>query len=175
MPLTSINPHFWRSVTGSVMQESFIFSDTFAHNIALDSDSLDETRLYQAAKMANVDGFIRTLPLGYHTKIGMEGNGVSQGQRQRLLIARAIYKNPEYIFFDEATNALDTTNESEIMHHLYEFYHGRTVVVAAHRLSTVKNADQILVMRHGVIVECGTHQELLAKKGYYYELVKNQL
>ena len=175
VPLTSINPHFWRSVTGSVMQESFIFSDTFAHNIALDSDSLDETRLYQAAKMANVDGFIRTLPLGYHTKIGMEGNGVSQGQRQRLLIARAIYKNPEYIFFDEATNALDTTNESEIMHHLYDFYNGRTVVVAAHRLSTVKNADQILVMRHGVIVECGTHQELLAKKGYYYELVKNQL
>ena len=175
LPLTSINPHFWRSVTGSVMQESFIFSDTFAHNIALDSDSLDETRLYQAAKMANVDGFIRTLPLGYHTKIGMEGNGVSQGQRQRLLIARAIYKNPEYIFFDEATNALDTTNESEIMHHLYEFYHGRTVVVAAHRLSTVKNADQIVVIDQGKVVEVGNHESLTAKHGAYYNLVKNQL
>ena len=175
LPLTSINPHFWRSVTGSVMQESFIFSDTFAHNIALDSDSLDETRLYQAAKMANVDGFIRTLPLGYHTKIGMEGNGVSQGQRQRLLIARAIYKNPEYIFFDEATNALDTTNESEIMHHLYEFYHGRTVVVAAHRLSTVKNADQIVVIDQGKVVEVGNHESLTAKRGAYYNLVKNQL
>jgi ATP-binding cassette subfamily B protein len=151
------------------------FSDGLPHNIALDSDSLDETRLYQAAKMANVDGFIRTLPLGYYTKIGMEGNGVSQGQRQRLLIARAIYKNPEYIFFDEATNALDTTNESEIMHHLYDFYNGRTVVVAAHRLSTVKNADQIVVLDQGKVVEVGNHESLTAKRGAYYNLVKNQL
>ncbi len=175
VPLSDINPHLWRNVTGSVMQESFIFSDTFAHNIALDKDTLDEERLRRAAVMANADEFIRKMPLGYHTRIGMEGNGVSQGQRQRLLIARAIYKNPEYIFFDEATNALDTSNETEIMHHLDDFYQGRTVIVAAHRLSTVRNADQILVMRHGKIVERGTHQELLALKGYYYELVKNQL
>jgi len=175
VPLSDINPHLWRSVTGSVMQESFIFSDTFAHNIALDRDTLDKNRLEEAARMANADEFIRKMPLGYHTRIGMEGNGVSQGQRQRLLIARAIYKNPEYIFFDEATNALDTSNELEIMHHLDDFYQGRTVVVAAHRLSTVRNADQILVMRHGKIVERGTHLELLALKGYYYELVKNQL
>ena len=173
--LYSVNPHLWRSVTGSVMQESFLFSDTIAHNIALDIDSLDTARLQRAALMANADGFIRKMPLGYNTRIGMEGNGVSQGQRQRLLIARAIYKNPEYIFFDEATNALDTSNEAEIMHNLSDFYHGKTVVVAAHRLSTVRNADQILVMRQGKIVERGTHRELLAQQGYYYELVKNQL
>ena len=175
VPLTSINPHFWRSVTGSVMQESFIFSDTIAHNIALDTDRLEMDRVHRAAIMANADGFVRKMPMGYYTRIGMEGRGVSQGQRQRILIARAIYKNPEYIFFDEATNALDTTNEAEIMHHLNTFYHGRTVVVAAHRLSTVKNADQILVMRQGRIVERGTHKELVAKNGYYYDLLKNQL
>lgn len=175
VPLTSINPHFWRSVTGSVMQESFIFSDTIAHNIALDTDRLEMDRVHRAAIMANADGFVRKMPMGYYTRIGMEGSGVSQGQRQRILIARAIYKNPEYIFFDEATNALDTTNEAEIMHHLNTFYHGRTVVVAAHRLSTVKNADQILVMRQGRIVEQGTHKELVAMNGYYYDLLKNQL
>ena len=173
--LNTINPHLWRSVTGSVMQESFIFSDTIAHNIALDTDRLDMKRLQQAAVMANADDFIRKMPMGYYTRIGMEGSGVSQGQRQRILIARAIYKNPEYIFFDEATNALDTSNEAEIMHSLNEFYQGKTVVVAAHRLSTVKNADQIVVMRQGKIVERGTHRELLAMRGYYYELVKNQL
>ena len=132
-------------------------------------------RVQRAAIIANADGFVRKMPMGYYTRIGMEGSGVSQGQRQRILIARAIYKNPEYIFFDEATNALDTTNEAEIMHHLNTFYHGRTVVVAAHRLSTVKNADQILVMRQGRIVERGTHKELVAKNGYYYDLLKNQL
>lgn len=173
--LSSINPHLWRSVTGSVMQESFIFSDTIAHNIALDTDRIDMERVRQAAVLANADGFISKLPMGYYTRIGMEGSGVSQGQRQRILIARAIYKNPEYIFFDEATNALDTSNETEIMHNLAAFYHGKTVVIAAHRLSTVKNADQILVMRQGKIVEHGTHQTLLAQKGYYYGLVKNQL
>ena len=173
--LASINPHLWRSVTGSVMQESFIFSDTIAHNIALDTDRIDMERVRQAAVLANADGFISKLPMGYYTRIGMEGSGVSQGQRQRILIARAIYKNPEYIFFDEATNALDTSNETEIMHNLAAFYHGKTVVIAAHRLSTVKNADQILVMRQGKIVEHGTHQTLLAQKGYYYGLVKNQL
>lgn len=173
--LNTINPHLWRSKTGSVMQESFIFSDTIANNIALDTDEVDTERLYHAAMMANADEFISALPLGYNTRIGMEGSGVSQGQRQRLLIARAIYKNPEYIFFDEATNSLDSTNERTIMDNLHEFYKGKTVVIVAHRLSTVKGADQIVVMKQGRIVEIGTHDELVDKRGVYYTLVKNQL
>ena len=173
--LNAINPHLWRSKTGSIMQESFVFSDTIANNIALSSDEVDSERLYHAAVMANADEFISELPLGYNTHIGQEGIGVSQGQRQRLLIARAIYKNPEYIFFDEATNALDTSNERLIMGNLQEFYKGKTVVVVAHRLSTVVNADQIVVMKQGKIVEVGTHNELVAMKGEYYTLVKNQL
>lgn len=173
--LGMINPHLWRSMTGSVMQESFIFSDTIAKNIALSTDEVDVQRLYKASKMANADEFISTLPLGYNTKIGMEGNGVSQGQRQRILIARAIYKNPEFLFFDEATNSLDATNESVIMNNLYDFYKGKTVVIAAHRLSTVKNAHQIIVMKKGEIVERGTHKELVKKHGEYYTLIQNQL
>ena len=173
--LNAINPHLWRSKTGSVMQESFVFSDTIANNIALSSDEVDSERLYHAAVMANADEFISELPLGYNTHIGQEGIGVSQGQRQRLLIARAIYKNPEYIFFDEATNALDTSNERLIMGNLQEFYKGKTVVVVAHRLSTVVNADQIVVMKQGKIVEVGMHNELVEMKGEYYTLVKNQL
>lgn len=175
IPLHTINPHLWRSRTGSVMQESFIFSDTIARNIALDTDEIDVGRMYDAAILANADEFISSMPMGYNTKIGMEGNGVSQGQRQRILIARAIYKNPEYLFFDEATNALDATNERLIMNNLYDFYKGKTVVVAAHRLSTVMNADQIVVMKKGHIVEVGTHRELVDKRGEYYALVKNQL
>lgn len=175
MSLSTINPHLWRSKTGSVMQDSFIFSDSIANNIALNTDEVDTERLYHAAVTANADKFISSLPLGYNTKIGMEGSGISQGQRQRLLIARAIYKNPEYIFFDEATNSLDVINERIIMDNLHEFYKGKTVVIAAHRLSTVKNADQIVVMKHGRIVEIGTHYELVSKQGDYYSLVKNQL
>ena len=173
--LDTINPHLWRSKTGSVMQDSFIFSDTIANNIALNTENIDIERLYHAAVMANADNFISTLPLGYNTKIGMEGAGLSQGQRQRLLIARAIYKNPEYIFLDEATNSLDATNEHQIMDNLHEFYIGKTVVIAAHRLSTVKDADQIVVMKQGQIVEIGTHERLIKNKAYYYDLVKNQL
>lgn len=174
-PLHQINPHFWRSKTGSVMQESYIFSDTIANNIAVCTDEVDKQRLYEAVTMANIKDFINSLPLNYSTKIGMEGTGVSQGQRQRILIARAIYKRPEYIFFDEATNALDANNEKTIMDNLQEFYKGRTVVVSAHRLSTVKNADNIIVMDKGCIVEQGSHKQLVEKKGYYYQLIKNQL
>ena len=173
--LNNINPHLWRSKTGSVMQESFVFSDTIANNIALGTDEVDAERLYHAAVMANADEFISELPLGYNTRIGQEGIGVSQGQRQRLLIARAIYKNPEFIFFDEATNSLDTSNERLIMENLQEFYKGKTVVIVAHRLSTVVNADQIVVLKQGKIIERGTHKELVQQGGEYYTLVKNQL
>lgn len=173
--LKNINPHLWRSVTGSVMQDGFIFSETIAENIAIGEEVIDKERLLKAAQIANIDQFIDSLPLGYNTKIGMEGSGISQGQRQRILIARAVYKNPDFLFFDEATNALDANNEREIMEHLNEFYKGKTVVIVAHRLSTVQNADQIVVLDKGGIVEEGTHQELTRLKGIYYQLVKNQL
>lgn len=175
LSLHNINPHLWRAKTGSVMQDGFIFSDTIANNIAAGQENIDKDRLMHAVTVANIRDFIDTLPLGYNSKIGMEGNGISQGQRQRMLIARAVYKNPEYIFLDEATNALDANNEKEIMAHLHEFYKGKTVVVVAHRLSTVKDADKIVVLDDGNIVEEGTHQELTDKKGAYYKLVKNQL
>ena len=173
--LQRINPHTWRAATGSVMQDSYIFSDTIAGNIAMDPDTRDTARMKEAARTARIDDFVESLPLGYDTVIGMEGKGVSQGQRQRILIARAVYKNPEYIFLDEATNSLDATNEARIMENLDRFYEGRTVVVSAHRLSTVRRADQIVVMEAGRIVERGTHRELLQKKGRYYELVRNQM
>lgn len=170
-----INPHVWRARTGCVMQDGFLFSDTIANNIAVGQEIIDKDRLLHAVKVANIRDFIDSLPLGYNTKIGMEGNGVSQGQRQRILIARAVYKNPEFIFLDEATNALDANNEKEIMEHLHEFYQGKTVVVVAHRLSTVRDADNIVVLDKGQIVEEGTHIELTEKRGAYYKLVKNQL
>ncbi|MDR0748189.1 MAG: peptidase domain-containing ABC transporter [Tannerellaceae bacterium] len=175
MPLQNINPHVWRARTGSVMQDGFIFSDTIAKNIAVGDEAIDKEKLVHAVTVANIRDFIDGLPLGYNTKIGMEGNGVSQGQRQRILIARAVYKNPEFIFLDEATNALDANNEKEIMEHLRRFYVGRTVVVVAHRLSTVRDADNIVVLDKGKIAEEGTHTELTAKRGIYYQLVKNQL
>ena len=174
-PLSIINPHLWRSKSGSVMQDGFIFSETIAQNIALGDENIDIEQLRHAVSVANIRDFIDSLPLGYNTKIGMEGVGVSQGQRQRILIARAVYKNPEYIFLDEATNALDANNEKEIMEHLHEFYKGKTVVVVAHRLSTVRDADNIVVLDQGMIVEEGSHKELAALKGKYYQLVKNQL
>jgi ATP-binding cassette subfamily B protein len=174
-PLQNMNQHVWRAHSGSVMQDGFIFSDTIARNIAVGVDTIDKQRLLHAVTVANIRDFIDSLPLGYNTKIGMEGTGVSQGQRQRMLIARAVYKNPDFIFLDEATNALDAKNEREIMEHLHEFYVGKTVVVVAHRLSTVKDADNIVVLDKGKIAEEGTHKSLTAKQGIYYQLVKNQL
>lgn len=175
LSLKYINPHVWRAHTGCVMQDGFIFSDTIAKNIAVGEEVIDKERLLHAVTIANIRDFIDSLPLGYNTKIGMEGNGVSQGQRQRILIARAVYKNPEFIFFDEATNALDANNEREIMEHLHQFYKGKTVVVVAHRLSTVRDADNIVVLDKGRVVEEGTHEMLTERRGVYYKLVKNQL
>lgn len=173
--LENISHKFWRSKCGTVMQEGVIFSDTIAENIAFSDEFPDTKKLLHAVKVANIQSFIEELPLSYNTKIGAEGNGISQGQKQRMLIARAVYKNPDFIFFDEATNALDANNESVIMANLEEFFQGRTVIVVAHRLSTVKNADQIVVMEKGEIVEVGTHAELTQRHGKYFELVKNQL
>ncbi|MFO0357522.1 MAG: peptidase domain-containing ABC transporter [Sphingobacteriaceae bacterium] len=173
--LNHISATTWRDKCGVVMQEGYIFNDTIANNIAVGVVSVDKEKLKHAVKVANIKEFIEGLPLGYNTKIGMEGIGISTGQKQRILIARAVYKNPDYIFFDEATSALDANNEKIIMQNLNEFFKGKTVVVIAHRLSTVKNADQIIVLDQGRIIEKGTHNELTTIKGSYYELVKNQL
>jgi len=173
--LNHISSKAWRNKCGVVMQEGYIFSDTIANNIAVGVDVIDKQKLKHAVTVANIKEFIEKLPLNYNTKIGMEGVGVSTGQKQRILIARAVYKNPEYLFFDEATSALDANNEKVIMNNLNEFFINKTVVVIAHRLSTVKNADQIIVLDKGRIIEKGNHVELTALRGSYYELVKNQL
>jgi len=173
--LNNISSKIWRDKCGVVMQEGYIFSDTIANNIAVGVDTIDKQKLKHAVTVANIKEFIEKLPLNYNTKIGMEGTGVSTGQKQRILIARAVYKNPDYLFFDEATSALDANNEKIIMNNLNEFFKNKTVVVIAHRLSTVKNADQIIVLDKGKIIEKGNHTELTALKGSYYELVKNQL
>lgn len=165
----------WRKSCGVVMQDSFIFSDTIAKNIAVGEDYPDKVKLRHAANTANINGFIESLPLAYNTKIGAEGTGISTGQRQRILIARAVYKNPDIILLDEATNSLDANNESIILQNLNHFFKGKTVIVVAHRLSTVRNADNIVVLHQGVITEQGTHEELTALKGEYFGLVKNQL
>ena len=175
MPLQQVNPHYWRSVVGSVLQDGFIFSDTIAANIALGEMQIDVVRLQKAIQIANLETFLNDLPKGLQTTIGMDGQGLSQGQRQRILIARAVYKEPSILFFDEATNALDAKNERAIMTRLNDFYQGRTVVVVAHRLSTVRNADQIVVLDKGSIIEIGRHEELIERKGAYYDLIKNQL
>ncbi len=175
IPLKNINTHVWRQKTGAVMQEGYIFSDTIVGNIAVGEDEVDKERLLQAVKIANIQEHIDSLPLGYSTKIGMEGKGVSQGQKQRLLIARTVYKNPDYLFFDEATNSLDATNERQIMDNLLTYNKNRTVIIVAHRLSTVQHADNIIVLDKGKVIEHGTHKTLTAKQGVYYQLVKNQL
>lgn len=174
-PLGSYSIREWRKRCGVVMQDGFIFSDSIAGNIAPGVEHIDKKRLRHATEVANIHDFIEELPLGYNTKIGQEGHGLSQGQKQRILIARAVYKDPEFIFFDEATNALDANNERTIMNNLQTFFKGRTSVVVAHRLSTVRNAEQIIVIEQGRIAETGTHEALIALEGRYYKLVKNQL
>jgi ATP-binding cassette, subfamily B, bacterial len=173
--LSNIHYQLWRSKCGVVMQDGYIFSDTIARNIALGEENIDRRKLLHAAKVANIQAFIEGLPLGYNTRIGQDGTGLSQGQKQRLLIARAIYKDPQYVFFDEATNALDAHNENIIMGNLYESFRGKTVVIVAHRLSTVRSADNIVVLEKGEVVEQGTHHELTYRRGFYYNLVKEQL
>jgi ATP-binding cassette, subfamily B, bacterial len=175
LPLAQLPAPQWRQKCGTVMQDGFIFSDTIVRNIALGDEEVDYKKLLHAVTVANIKEHIESLPLRYNTKVGANGIGLSQGQKQRLLIARAVYKNPEYLFFDEATSALDANNEKTIMQNLDQFFKNKTVLVIAHRLSTVKNADQIIVLEKGKITEIGTHAELTATKGRYFELVKNQL
>ena len=165
----------WRRQCGCVMQEGYIFSNSIAENIALCDETPAMGRVRQAAEVANIKDWIEALPLGYDTKIGADGHGLSVGQKQRILIARAAYKNAPYLFFDEATNSLDANNEKVIMENLDRLFENKTVVAIAHRLSTVRNADNIIVLDSGHIVEEGSHEELIARRGYYYELVRNQL
>ena len=173
--LNDMSAKMWRSNCGSVMQDGYIFSDSIARNIAIDGERIDEVKLVEAATVATIHEFVKRLPLGFMTKIGNTGSGLSGGQRQRIFVARAVYKDPKYLFFDEATSALDANNEKVIMANLERFFESRTVLVIAHRLSTVRKADQIVVLDNGAIREQGTHQELVIKKGFYYELVKDQL
>ena len=174
-PLSSIHPEEWRKECGSVLQNGYIFADTIAANIATGSDEINEDRVFQAADTACLSNDIATFPLGIKTKIGQDGNGLSQGQRQRILIARAVYKNPDILFLDEATNSLDANNEKNILSNLKCFYAGKTVIVVAHRLSTIRDADNIIVLKDGHIKEQGTHNQLIKNKNAYYKLIKNQL
>lgn len=173
--LQQFSLRWWRDQCGAVMQDGYIFSESIARNIAVDDEEIDRSRLLLAARIANIEEFIERLPLKYNTVIGSDGQGVSQGQRQRILIARAVYKNPSFLYFDEATNSLDANNERAIVENLTDFYRGKTVIIVAHRLSTVRHADQIVVLEKGCIQETGTHETLIARKGAYYNLVRNQL
>ncbi|MBL7731962.1 MAG: peptidase domain-containing ABC transporter [Chitinophagaceae bacterium] len=174
-PLVNFSHSAWRDKCGVVMQEGYIFNDTIAGNIAVGVEMIDMKKLHEAARLANIREFIEGLPLKYNTKIGSSGLGISTGQKQRILIARAIYKDPDFLFFDEATSALDATNEKEIMENLGQFFKGKTVVIIAHRLSTVRDADHIVVLDQGRLVESGNHEELIALKAAYFHLIKNQL
>jgi len=169
---THVNKDWWRQQCGVVMQEGVIFSESIARNIAVDDSEVDKERLAQAARIACIHDYVMSLPLKYNTKIGRDGVGLSLGQKRRVLIARAVYKDPDYIFLDEATNSLDANNERAIVENLAKFYQGKTVVVVAHRLSTVRDADQIIVLHQGKVVETGNHETLIARKGAYYDLVK---
>lgn len=173
--MKNISPRYWRDHCGVVMQEGYVFNDTIANNIAVGEDHIDKQKLRRAVEIANIKDFIESLPLSYNTKIGNEGVGVSGGQKQRLFIARAVYKSPEYILFDEATSALDANNEKVIMENLEQFFKGKTAVVIAHRLSTVRHADKIIVLDQGKVVEEGSHADLVDLRGEYYRLVRNQL
>jgi ATP-binding cassette, subfamily B, bacterial len=173
--LTQVNAKSWRKHCGVVMQDGYVFMDSIANNIFAGAVLKDFERLYEAAKMANMHDFFSSMPFGYDTVVGRDGYGLSEGQKQRLLIARMIYRDPDYVFLDEATNALDAQNERSIVNNLNTFFKGKTVLIVAHRLSTVKHADQIIVMHQGEIKECGTHEMLLLNKGSYYNLIKNQL
>jgi ATP-binding cassette subfamily B protein len=173
--LNDYNIKEWRKRCGVVMQDGVIFSESIGRNIAVSDGDIDFDRLERAATLANIHQDIMAMPLKYDTIIGNDGVGISQGQKQRILIARAVYKNPDYIFLDEATNSLDAKNERTIVENLVRFYTGKTVVIVAHRLSTVKDADQIVVIDAGKVVETGTHAELISRRGEYYNLIKNQL
>ncbi len=173
--LKNISQKIWRSNCGVVMQEGFIFNDTIANNIAIGEDNIDKNKLQHAVNVANIREFVESLPLSYNTRIGVNGLNISTGEKQRILIARAVYKDPNFIFFDEATSALDANNEKVIMENLNNFFHNRTAIVIAHRLSTVKTADQIVVIDKGKIAEVGDHFSLVNKRGIYFNLVKNQL
>ena len=173
--LGSLSPGDWRHHCGVVMQDSYLFSDTLERNIATGQEEIDYERLDRALRIANIRDFVESLPLSLKTKLGTAGSGISGGQKQRILIARAVYKDPHYIFFDEATSALDAENEKAIHDRLQDFFSGKTVLIIAHRLSTVKNADQIVVLKKGRIVESGDHQQLVQNKAAYFSLVKNQL
>ncbi|MGH9760160.1 MAG: ATP-binding cassette domain-containing protein, partial [Blastocatellia bacterium] len=165
----------WRQLCGIVMQDGYIFSDSIVNNIAVAEDLIDMDRVVEVAQAARIDGFIESLPLGYDTQVGRDGVGISRGQGQRILIARALYKDPSYLFFDEATSSLDAETESLIVNQLRNIMRGKTSVVIAHRMSTVKDADQIVLLDCGQVVELGTHDELIELRGGYYDLVKNQL
>lgn len=173
--LSNIHHGVWRNKCGVVMQEGYLFADTIANNIAVGADEIDKRRLLESVDMANIGPLVDNLPLKLNTKIGQNGVGLSTGQKQRILIARAIYKNPDILFFDEATSALDANNEKVIVENLELFFKGKTVIIVAHRLSTVKNADKIVVIEKGEIAEEGTHRALVERKGLYYALIKNQL
>jgi len=173
--LKTIGPYFWRKQSGAVLQDGYIFNDTIKGNIGIGNQIIDVEKLHSACITANILSFVESLPNGFDTKLGTDGTSISQGQKQRILIAREIYKNPSFLFFDEATNSLDGNNEKVIVENLKDFFIGKTVVVVAHRLSTVKNADRIVVLNNGEIVEEGTHDELRNLRGKYFELIKNQL